>query len=102
MPEAPKPAPPVVELDHGLRTDHFAMAEKLLKPNMVWAGEAKGYVLMQATHTDQRLASIHSNLAKIHEMKTSSLIRYAELLPAVPQYLLDEIASRLGVEAPDA
>lgn len=81
------------------KMDHFAMAEQLLRPNHVWTG--RGYEAMQATHTDQRLASIHSNLAKITEMKTASLIAYAQLLPEAPQYLLDEIAARLGVEAPD-
>jgi hypothetical protein len=93
-PRAPRPEPAPEE-----KMDHFAIAEQLLRPNSVWTG--KEYAPMQATHADQRMASIHSNLAKIHEMKTASLIRYAELLPDPPQYLLREIASRLGVEDPN-
>lgn len=92
-----RPAPPA---EPAGPVDHFAVAEQLLRPNYVWTGSR--YEPMQATHTDQRMASIHSNLAKIHEMKTASLISYAGLLPTPPKYLLDEIAARLGVEAPDA
>ena len=82
------------------RTDHFAIAEGLLRPNRVWDG-AK-HVEMHATHADQRMASIHSNLARIDAMQTSSLIAYTKLLPVAPEYLLLEIAKRLGIEGEEA
>lgn len=93
------PEQEVPEPDPDEKMDHFAIAEQLLRPNKVWTGQR--YSWMPATHADQRMASIHSNMAKIVEMKTASLIRYAELLPAVPQHVLDEIAARLGIEEPD-
>ena len=77
-------------------TDHFAIAERLLAPKHTnTVNGSRG--LVEASHAEQRMASVHSNLAKIHEMKTSSLIEYAKLLPDPPAYLLREIAERLGV-----
>jgi hypothetical protein len=78
-------------------TDHFGIAERLLAPKH--ANTVNGQrALQDATHAEQRMASVHSNLAKIHEMKTASLIEYVRLLPEPrPAYLLREIAERLGV-----
>ena len=80
--------------------EHYELATALLVPPVLVTHDGNRQQ-RPVSQDNLKLASIHSNLAKVYIAETEGMIAYAAMQNPAPQWLLNTIAERLGISEPE-
>lgn len=79
---------------------HYEMASELLNPPVLVTHDGKRQA-RPVSQDNLKLASIHSNLAKVYIAETEAMISLAAMMHPTPIWLLKQVQERLGAYEPE-